>query len=196
MAHSGDWVTPRLWGEPWFEKPALLYWLVGAAYGAGFNDDWAPRLGVALVSLAFLFFYYTQMRREFGDGAALYSSVILATSAGWFAFSQVGVTDLPMAAAFGASLLLALRWVRSGGRRGLLLAGVFLGFAVLAKGLVPIVLAAPLAWVGRKRWRDLFVYAAGCVGHRAALVLAVLSAERLAVHPGVLHQPSSRTLRQ
>ena len=25
MASSGDWVTPRLWGEPWFEKPALLY---------------------------------------------------------------------------------------------------------------------------------------------------------------------------
>ena len=22
MARSGDWVTPRLWGEAWFEKPA------------------------------------------------------------------------------------------------------------------------------------------------------------------------------
>lgn len=163
MARSGDWVTPRLWGEPWFEKPVLLYWMVGAAYRLGFGDDWAPRFGVALVSLAFLLFYYTQMRREFGDLAALYSSVILATSAGWFAFSQVGVTDLPMAAAFGASLLLSLRWVRSGGRRGLLLAGVLLGVAVLAKGLVPLVLAAPLAWVGRKKWRDLLVYAAGCV---------------------------------
>jgi 4-amino-4-deoxy-L-arabinose transferase-like glycosyltransferase len=20
MAHSGDWITPRLWGHPWFEK--------------------------------------------------------------------------------------------------------------------------------------------------------------------------------
>jgi 4-amino-4-deoxy-L-arabinose transferase-like glycosyltransferase len=31
MAQSGDWITPRLWGEPWFEKPALLYWLSGIA---------------------------------------------------------------------------------------------------------------------------------------------------------------------
>src|SRR5215475_1656647 len=26
MAESGDWVTPRLYGKPWFEKPPLLYW--------------------------------------------------------------------------------------------------------------------------------------------------------------------------
>ena len=32
MARSGDWVTPRLWGEPWFEKPALLYWMGGAGF--------------------------------------------------------------------------------------------------------------------------------------------------------------------
>ena len=24
MAFSGDWITPRLWGAPWFEKPALI----------------------------------------------------------------------------------------------------------------------------------------------------------------------------
>ena len=35
MARSGDWVTPRLWGEPWFEKPALLYWMEGAAFRLG-----------------------------------------------------------------------------------------------------------------------------------------------------------------
>src|SRR2546430_16231649 len=23
MAESGDWVTPRLYGKPWFEKPVL-----------------------------------------------------------------------------------------------------------------------------------------------------------------------------
>jgi 4-amino-4-deoxy-L-arabinose transferase-like glycosyltransferase len=29
MAETGDWVTPRLYGKPWFEKPPLYYW--GAA---------------------------------------------------------------------------------------------------------------------------------------------------------------------
>ncbi len=26
MAETGDWLTPRLYGKPWFEKPPLLYW--------------------------------------------------------------------------------------------------------------------------------------------------------------------------
>jgi 4-amino-4-deoxy-L-arabinose transferase-like glycosyltransferase len=64
-------------------------------------------------------------------------------------------------------MLLALPWVRSGGRRGLFLGGLFLGLAVLAKGLVPLVLIAPLVWVGRRRWRDLLM-----MGAAAAAVAA------------------------
>jgi 4-amino-4-deoxy-L-arabinose transferase-like glycosyltransferase len=155
MATSGDWVTPRLWGEEWFEKPALLYWLVAIGNVARLGDDLAPRLPVAAVSVAFLVFYFARLKREFGARAAWLSTAMLATSAGWLAYSRIAVTDVPMAAAFSASLLAALPWVRSGGRRGLILSGIFLGMAVLAKGLVPLVLVAPLLWVGRKRWMDL-----------------------------------------
>ena len=167
MAVTGDWITPRLWGAEWFEKPALLYWLIAAGNLAGLGDDLAPRLPVAVVSVAFLVFYFSRLKREFGERAAWLSSAMLGTSVGWLAYSRVAVTDLPLAAAFSASLLAALPWVRSGGRRGLMLSGVFLGFAVLAKGLVPLVLMAPLAWVGRKRWLDLLL-----MGTAAFLVAA------------------------
>lgn len=159
MAESGDWVTPRLWGEPWFEKPTLLYWLIGSGYKANLGDDLAPRVPVAIVCVAFLFFYFHQLRREFGENAALYSAMILSTTAGWLAFGQIAVTDLPMSATFAAAMLLCLPWIRSGGRRGLLIGGVLLGLSVLAKGFVPIVLAAPLVWVGRRRWKDLLMFA-------------------------------------
>ena len=166
MARTGDWVTPRLWGEPWFEKPALLYWLIGGAYRLGFGDDLAPRIGVALVSLAFLALLYFETRRAFGERAAFFAAALLATCAGWFAFSQVGVTDLPMSAAFATSLLLAIRWLDSGSPRVLAASGVLLGIASLGKGLVPLVLALPLIWVARRRWRELLV----CAG--AAIVVA------------------------
>ncbi len=158
MAHSGDWVTPRLWGDRWFEKPALLYWMTGAAFRAGIDDDLAPRLPVALWSLAFLAFYYFWLRREFGGRSAAISALILASSAGWFAFSRICATDLPMSAAFAASILLSLAWVREERSQYALPAGVLLGVAALAKGLVPLVLTAPLLWFGRRRAKDLVAY--------------------------------------
>src|SRR5262244_3294816 len=80
MARSGDWITPRLWGEPWFEKPALLYWMTGAAFRLGLGTELAPRLPVALLTIMFLLFYWWLLRREFGERTAWFATLILATS--------------------------------------------------------------------------------------------------------------------
>src|SRR5688572_29331390 len=58
MARTGDWVTPRLWGQAWFEKPALLYWLVGFGNLVGLDADLAPRLPIAVLSVGFLLFFF------------------------------------------------------------------------------------------------------------------------------------------
>lgn len=154
MARSGDWITPRLWGEAWFEKPPLLYWMIASAHRLGLGDDLAPRLPVALAGVVFLVFYWRVLRSEFGARAALYASAILATSALWFAFSQVAVTDLPMAAAYSTAMLLGLRWLSAGGRRLPAAAAFFLALSVLAKGLVPLALSLPLFWAARARWKE------------------------------------------
>ncbi|MBI3471599.1 MAG: glycosyltransferase family 39 protein [Candidatus Solibacter usitatus] len=148
MARSGDWITPRLWGQPWFEKPALLYWMTGLAFRLGLSEDLAPRLPVALTSVAFLVFYHWILRREFSPLAAGYATAILATSAGWLGLSHVGTTDLPMTACFAAAMLLSL------GQPPPKKAAALLGLAVLAKGLVPLALALPLAWHARRRLLD------------------------------------------
>lgn len=144
MAASGDWVTPRLWGQPWFEKPALEYWMTAAGFRLGLGPELAPRLPVALLALAFLGFYWWVLRREFGCTAAWLSTLILGTSIGWIAFSQIGVPDLPLTVTFSAAMLLALPWVSHTDTRPLPAASALLGLAVLAKGLVPVVLALPL----------------------------------------------------
>ena len=154
MANSGDWVTPRLWGQPWFEKPALFYWLAGAAFKLGLGPEMAPRLPIAMFAIAFLAFYWWALRREFGESVAWFATLILGTTAGWIGFSQVGVTDLPLAAAFSASMLLALPWIARRDTRQLPAAAACLGLAVLAKGLVPLVLAVPLLYRARL-FRDL-----------------------------------------
>jgi 4-amino-4-deoxy-L-arabinose transferase-like glycosyltransferase len=153
MAVSGDWITPRLWGDPWFEKPPLLYWMTGLARRAGLGDDLAPRVPVALLSLAYLMLQLLVLRRLDGERVAWLATLVLATTAGWSAYSQIGVTDLPLAAAFNACLLLGVLWVETSSRRALAGCGFCFGLALLAKGLVPAVLILPLLVFAWRRWR-------------------------------------------
>ncbi len=156
MSDTGDWVTPRLWGEPWFEKPALLYWMTAAGFKAGLGLDFAPRLPVALLSVGFLIYFFAALRREFGERPAFYATAILATSAGWLAYSHIAVPDLPMSAAFAAAMLIVMRQPLADAR-GSVAAGALLGVAVLAKGLVPLVLFLPAIWFMRRRVRELLI---------------------------------------
>src|ERR1035438_6122439 len=145
MARSGDWITPRLWSGPWFEKPALIYWMGGAAFRLGLGAEFAPRLPVALLAVAFLAFYWWILRREFGERAAWAAALILGSSGMYVAYSQNAVTDLPLTAAYAGAMLAAMPWVDRRDTRLLPLAAALFGIAVLAKGLVAIFLAAPLA---------------------------------------------------
>jgi 4-amino-4-deoxy-L-arabinose transferase-like glycosyltransferase len=155
MAWSGDWITPRLWGRPWFEKPALLYWVEGLAFRLGLGPELAPRLPVALCAVAFLIFFWWTLRREFSALAAWFATLILATTGGYLGYSQVGHMDLLLTATFSAAMLLALPWIAHGERRYLPAAAVLLGLALLAKSGVALVLMLPLAWFGRRRLGDL-----------------------------------------
>ena len=178
MARTGDWMTPMLWGSPWFEKPPLLYWMSALFFALGDKPEVAARLPVALLSLAFLALATWLVAREFGRLAGTVSVGLLATSAGWVAYSNFCLTDLPMAVFFSLALLLALpllRKERDEGRLPLRFAGIglCLGLAVLAKGLVPLALAVPLAWFLRRWWRVWWCAAVGLLGIAAPWYVAM-----------------------
>lgn len=158
MARSGDWTTPHLYGKPWFEKPPLLYWMTAAATRIGFHDEWAARLPVALLSLAFLVFFYSVLEREFSKRVALIATSILGTSAGWLGYSFAAVTDLPMSACLGSAMLVTLfdrrdlfnmRRSNASSRNAGWVAGVFLGLAIMAKAFLPVALFFPIWLIAR-----------------------------------------------
>lgn len=152
MARTGDWITPRLWGQPWFEKPVLLYWITGFGFRLGLGPEMAPRLPVAVLSLAFLVFFWFRVRTLWDVRVAAYAVSLLATSVGWLAYSHIAITDIPLAVTFSAALLLALG-EGLGGRRAAAVAAL-LGFAVLAKSLIACILFAPVLLLDR-RWKAL-----------------------------------------
>ena len=146
MATTGDWITPRLNGQQWFEKPPLAYWLTAFGNEVHLPGEWAARLPQALLSVLFLCFFFQVLAREFSVRLATAATAILSTSAGWLAYSFAALTDLPMSAALGAAMLITLFDTRP--KRGWW-AGALLGLAILAKGFVPLVLFAPLFLIAR-----------------------------------------------
>ena len=168
MQSSGDWITPRLWTEsdtqtpslePWFEKPPLLYWISGAGYALNLGPEKSARVPVAVLAALFLLLYWFAVHRLEDAASATCSTLILATSAGWLAFTQVAVTDIPLAVTFSAAVLLALLRIDGGPRWLVPLSGACFGLAILAKGLVPGVLVLPLLWFARQRWKEMLVAA-------------------------------------
>jgi 4-amino-4-deoxy-L-arabinose transferase-like glycosyltransferase len=175
MAVSGDWVVPRLWGAPWFEKPALLYWMTAAGTVLHLGQDLAGRLPVALLSLAFLAAWFALLRREFGVAVAAISTLLLATSAGWLVYSSLCLTDIPLAVFFSLSVLCVLRVLRGDRSCWTWIAmGASMALAVLAKGLVPLALSIPLLFFLRKHWRQWWIGAVCFLVVAAPWYVAVL----------------------
>ena len=147
MAESGDWITPTLWGEPWFEKPAMLFWL--GALGYVFGIDEFVRLPVALLSLGFLAFFWRCVRDAFGELESITATCVLGTSAGWVAYADAAVFDAPVTIFTSAAMLSLLPWVRDPGRDHrtcIAWFGCLLGLGMLSKGLVaPVVASCALA---------------------------------------------------
>lgn len=168
MAETGDWVTPRLYGKPWFEKPPLFYWTAGHSFKWFGVSEAAARLPsavsalLATLALAWLAF------RLYGVETARWVLLLLPTCVGMIGFSHAAATDMPFAAMLTIAMVCAFvvfgltqnentpilprtQWL------ALILFGLFLGLAVLAKGPVGIILCggAVLLWaLLTKQWRD------------------------------------------
>src|SRR6266568_605306 len=72
MAASGDWLTPRLNGFKYFEKPALQYWATAAAFGALGQNEWAARLWPGLAGFFGVLLVFWTGNRLFGPPVGLY----------------------------------------------------------------------------------------------------------------------------
>jgi 4-amino-4-deoxy-L-arabinose transferase-like glycosyltransferase len=176
MGMSGDWIVPRLWGTPWFEKPALLYWMTAAGTVVHLSQDLAGRLPVALLSLAFLAAWFFLLKREFDEVTAAIATLLLATSAGWLVYSSLCLTDLPLAVFYSLCVLCVLRVLRGDlSRRTWVAMGVSMGLAVLAKGLVPLALSLPLLFFLRRYWRRWWIAAVCFLAVAAPWYGAVIS---------------------
>jgi 4-amino-4-deoxy-L-arabinose transferase-like glycosyltransferase len=161
MAETHDWVTPRLWGTPWFEKPILYYWTAGIAMRIFGVSEFAARLPSALAALLAVVAVAWTALRSFGVGTAWYSLLMLPTSVAMIGFSRAASPDMLFAGLLTAAMAVASEMLQKP-RPGPILRvafGFFLGAAALAKGPAAVILAggATLLWAALSRqWRAPF----------------------------------------
>jgi 4-amino-4-deoxy-L-arabinose transferase-like glycosyltransferase len=161
MAETHDWITPRLWGVPWFEKPVLYYWAAGMAMRIFGVSEFAARLPSALGALLAVLTVAWTALRAYGAGAAWYVLLMLPSSVAMIGFSRAATPDMLFAGMLTAAMAVAVEMLQKS-RPGPILRiafGLFLGAAVLAKGPAAVILAggATLLWAGLSRqWRAPF----------------------------------------
>ena len=146
MVVSGDWVTPRLNGIKYFEKPPLQYWATAAAFEAFGMNEPAARLYVWFAGLATLLIVGFVGLRLFGLEAGLASMLALVASPYFMAFGGIVTLDMGLTlwtTATFAALLLAEHAVERPReqRTWMLVSWAAMALAVLSKGLVGIVFA-------------------------------------------------------
>lgn len=158
MFIRSDWVTPTLGGFHWFEKPALLYWLQIASYNLFGVNEFAARFGSALFGLGVavsLFFVGRTVRENEGEGSTIdlgqWLAMLAVSTLGILVFARGASFDIILTFPLTASLVgyfIADRSKENSRRAytGLLAFYLFMGIAVIAKGLVGFVF--PFAIVG------------------------------------------------
>jgi 4-amino-4-deoxy-L-arabinose transferase-like glycosyltransferase len=147
MLASGDWLTPRLNGLLYFEKPPLQYWASAASFAVFGHGEFAARLWPGLAGALAVLALWWCARRILGPTVALYAACVLGSCVWWLGNSHFINLDTTLSACLAGALLGF--WVaqrddatRAEARVGMALAWLAMGLAVLAKGLVGIVLPA------------------------------------------------------
>jgi 4-amino-4-deoxy-L-arabinose transferase-like glycosyltransferase len=160
MYVTHDFVTLKINGNRYLEKAPLMYWVVALSYFFFGVNEFAAHLPVAVSMLLLVLLAMRWGRRAFGESAAVYGGLFMATTAGCFLFTRILIPEsslsLFIAAAFYffATALedrVAWRWYA---------AYASMALAVLTKGLLVLVVVGGAAFLyiaissECRRWRE------------------------------------------
>lgn len=143
MSESGDWVTPRLNGSPWFEKPILYYWTAGVAFRVIGESDYAARLPSGIAALAAILAIAWAAKRFYTVATAVILLLVLPATIAIVGFARGAGPDMLFASALTVAMVLSAEVVSAVkiSLKHCAAFGAALGIAALAKGPAAVVLA-------------------------------------------------------
>jgi 4-amino-4-deoxy-L-arabinose transferase-like glycosyltransferase len=140
MLAAHDFISPRIYGNFWYDKPPLYYWLVMGAFKFFGQTEFAARFPSALLAVCCALLVYFCGKSLFTRRIGLLSALVLSTSLEYFYLGRAAVTDMTLTFFLTASLLFYLR-------KKYYFAYAAVGMAVLTKGPIGIVLPIAIIFI-------------------------------------------------
>lgn len=139
MIAFGDFLSPRIYGEFWYDKPPLFYWLEALSFSPFGVSTWTARLPSLLLGALTPVYLYLSSRKLIGERAALRGAFICASSLEIIVLARSSVTDTLLTLTLTIALMSFLR-------KEYFTAYIFCGLALLTKG--PVGFGFPALIVG------------------------------------------------
>lgn len=167
MIATGDYITPRVNGVAFLDKPILYYWLEVLALKWFGISEWSIRMMPALLGILGCTVTYLCASTLFNRMTGLLASIILATTPLYFAGAHYANLDLEVAVFISSALLCFLTGVETVEQirhRYLYAAYIFASLACLTKGLIGLVFPILISsiWLIQQQrlhhWRQLRVF--------------------------------------
>jgi len=143
MLLRGDYISTFLNGQPRYDKPVLIYWLQAVSVLAFGENEFAFRLPSAICATVWVTIIFLFVRRLRGVEAGLLAAGFTATAAGVTVIGRAAIADALLNMLIAAAATSAFLYLKERDRRWLHAAFVSIGFGLLAKG--PVAVLVPLA---------------------------------------------------
>ncbi len=164
IVDSGDWVTLKVNGIRYLEKPALPYWIVAVDYHLFGQNAFATHLPLALSVLGCTILAWLWARQAWGDRAGLYAALGMLTSSGVFLFTRIFIPEALLTFLLALALYCFLSGIERNQPSRIYVTWAALALAVLTKGLIAPVFffgaAIPYALLSGqwRRWRQMRIF--------------------------------------
>src|SRR3989442_3587660 len=144
MLARRDFITPRINGAVFLDKPPLVYWVTAASLALWGSGEAGARFGLTLFAAGILLVTRRIGILLFDRRRANIALIVLASSLGFFAASHILTLDLGLAFFVSLALLCFLKGVRAGPAGSRPYLGMFAAMAggVLTKGPIGALLPA------------------------------------------------------
>jgi 4-amino-4-deoxy-L-arabinose transferase-like glycosyltransferase len=159
MTQTGNYLQLHSRGEDYIDKPPMIFWTSALAFRLFGPGNFTYKLPSMLFTILGLFSTYRLGRMYYGRWTGYFSALILASCYAWFQFNNDVRTDALLAGCTIFAVWQLAEYATTKKWIALILAGVGVAGAMLAKG--PIGAMVPALAIGtdlllKRDWRTLF----------------------------------------